>query len=282
MANSPVDAYLGLGCRGLLDARVDLPHGPRELNEALHTAHSCLLLLFPSSPFTPFLGFCKIPRAMAARQLLFNLQRQIPRAGRQAPPIHTNAQLSRTFQRPWCRFQSNSGKAGSDAASRASRIIARLPPPLRRYASRLRDAPVLHVASFLTLHEITAVVPLLGLFGLFHYTDLVPIEYITGRYGAYVGEGLRKFEKYFKRKGWFGFKKGDAEGEDGGPNSGEGALARWKFGGKYKMVVEVALAYAITKVLLPVRIMVSLWATPWFAGVLGRLGLMVTRKRPPL
>jgi hypothetical protein len=141
-----------------------------------------------------------------------------------------------------------------------------------------------HVVAFLTLHEITAVVPLLGLFGLFHYTDFVPIGYMTEHYGAYVKEGLRRFERYFRRKGWFGFgEEGDGEKATVADSlvEGEGELDRWQSDGKYKFVVEIALAYAITKVLLPVRIMGSLWATPWFAGVLGRIGTMVRPKRPP-
>jgi hypothetical protein len=49
---------------------------------------------------------------------------------------------------------------------------------------------------------------------------------------------------------------------------------------KTRILVEVATAYAITKVFLPARILLSVWATPWFArvtvgrfgGLFGRLG----------
>ena len=34
-----------------------------------------------------------------------------------------------------------------------------------------------------------------------------------------------------------------------------------------RIVIEVAAAYAITKALLPLRLMLSVWATPWFARV---------------
>jgi hypothetical protein len=46
-----------------------------------------------------------------------------------------------------------------------------------------------------------------------------------------------------------------------------------------RIVIEVAAAYAITKALLPVRLILSVWATPWFARVVigrvwkGALGL---------
>lgn len=43
---------------------------------------------------------------------------------------------------------------------------------------------------------------------------------------------------------------------------------RWHAGEKgSRILVEVATAYAITKVLLPVRIIFSVWATPWTARV---------------
>jgi hypothetical protein len=56
-------------------------------------------------------------------------------------------------------------------------------------------------------------------------------------------------------------------------------LLRWERDPKYRVVVEIGLAYALTKVLLPVRIVGSVWATPWFAGVLGRLRRVVGRGR---
>ena len=83
---------------------------------------------------------------------------------------------------------------------------------MQKYTPRLRNAPVSHVVAFLILHEITAVVPLLGLFGLFHYTNFVPLDYMLGHYGGYVSEGVRRFERYFSRKGYFGF--GDNNGAE--------------------------------------------------------------------
>jgi hypothetical protein len=149
------------------------------------------------------------------------------------------------------------------------------------------------VVAFLILHEITAVVPLLGLFGLFHYTEHVPVAWMVAHYGGYVREGVGRFERWFRRRGWFGFGGegeqtggegvsiqgvGVGEGESGGVGAGaEGVLLRWERDPKYRVVVEIGLAYALTKVLLPVRIVGSVWATPWFAGVLGRLRRVVGR-----
>lgn len=172
--------------------------------------------------------------------------------------------------------------AASKQQSRADRILSRLPRSMQGYAGRLRSAPLSHVVAFLVLHELTAVVPLLGLFGLFHYggASAAPIGYMMEHYGAYVRDGTARFERYFTRKGWFGFGREDGDDGEEAPggiksdngNDDDAVMSRWEGSdGKYRIVVEVALAYAITKALLPARIMVSLWATPWFAGVMGRI-----------
>lgn len=170
---------------------------------------------------------------------------------------------------------------GSRAQSRVASIYARLPPYLRRYTTGLRDAPVSHVVSFLILHEITAIVPLLGLFGLFHYTDYVPLGYFMDHYGSYVREGVKRFERYFRRKGWFGFDQKEDEASrslDGKDGDDEVVLEKWETSStKYRILVEVALAHTIVKVLLPARILLSVWATPWAAGLFARIRTMVTR-----
>ncbi|KAG8163371.1 hypothetical protein KVR01_006668 [Diaporthe batatas] len=185
---------------------------------------------------------------------------------------------------------SSAGAAAEEAAaskrqSRADRILSRLPRSMQGYAGRLRSAPLSHVVAFLVLHEITAVVPLLGLFGLFHYggASAAPMGYMMEHYGDYVRDGTARFERYFTRKKWFGFGQEDSDqaatgveaaGAAGaaGADGSDAVMRRWEGSdGKYRIVVEVALAYAITKVLLPARIVFSLWATPWFAGLMGRV-----------
>lgn len=48
-----------------------------------------------------------------------------------------------------------------------------------------------------------------------------------------------------------------------------------------KILVEVATAYAMTKVFLPARILLSVWATPWFARIgVGRFGKLFGRVKP--
>lgn len=165
----------------------------------------------------------------------------------------------------------------SSQASRIDRITAKLPRRLQKYTNGLRNAPLSHVVSFMILHELTAIVPLFVLFALFHYTTFVPVTYVTSHFGDYVQSGISRFEKYFSRKGWFGFGPGDVEKDKAG--EADDAMDKWKSGEhKYKILVEVALAYAITKALLPIRLVGSVWATPWFAGVLLRMRRVFTRK----
>jgi len=150
-----------------------------------------------------------------------------------------------------------SPEAAEKARSRIDRVFARLPRFLHKYTDPLRSAPITHITSFLLLHELTAIVPIIGLAATFHYANYLP-PYISE--GKYVSEGIEKFGNYFRKKGWLG-----ELGEDGK----KGFRGRWwgRGEGGVRVVVEVATAYAITKALLPVRLIFSVWATPWFARV---------------
>ncbi|GJN75583.1 hypothetical protein PLICBS_009687 [Purpureocillium lilacinum] len=173
----------------------------------------------------------------------------------------------------------------SPQASRIDRITSRLPKRLQKYTTGLRNAPLSHIVSFLILHELTAIVPVVALFALFHYTTYVPISYMTEHFGEYVQGGVARFERYFSRKGWFGFGQEDAgagakqDKEAGGKSHTDEVVDKWRSGDrKYEILMEVALAYAVTKALLPLRILFSVSATPWFARVLMRARTMLTRK----
>ncbi|EEQ89265.1 hypothetical protein RJZ56_000627 [Blastomyces dermatitidis] len=152
----------------------------------------------------------------------------------------------------------------------------RLPRFLRSYTTPLFNAPVTHITSFLILHEITAIVPLLGLTGAFHYWGWIPV---LG--DGTVDEGVKKFGRWLKKKGWVG---GEAEVQAGAVAEAEMGMrtAKSTSGGNtdtdkgVRLILEFATAYAITKAMLPVRIVLSVWATPWFArGVLGPVGRAV-------
>ncbi|KAH8805771.1 hypothetical protein F5884DRAFT_458196 [Xylogone sp. PMI_703] len=163
------------------------------------------------------------------------------------------------------RFESTGSEPSDVQAAksreRAERVLKRVPKPLRKYTDGLRNAPVSHVVAFLILHELTAIVPLVGLASLFHYTQWLPTSFTNSEY---ISQGTERFGRYFRRKGWFGFSNEEQEGNTSGSRlNGNGT----------RILVEVATAYAITKVLLPARIILSVWATPWFARVfIGKIG----------
>jgi hypothetical protein len=89
---------------------------------------------------------------------------------------------------------------------------------------------------------------------------------------GYMSKYVDRFERYFQRKGWFVPDSTAAIQDDqdvvGVPaidaNKAEGR--RFNETGR-RVVIEFATAYAITKAVLPLRLMFSVWATPWFARI---------------
>ena len=163
----------------------------------------------------------------------------------------------------------------SQASTRTTRIRARLdrwivrsPRLFKPTLITLRDAPTSYLISFAILHELTAIVPLVSLTYTFHYYQWLPPYFAEGKW---VTEGVEKFGRYFKRKGWMQdydevevereTRKGRAlDVEEGG------VLGYWDRGdGMGRWLVEIATAYAVTKVLLPLRIGLSVFWAPAFA-----------------
>ncbi|KAI0834629.1 hypothetical protein F5Y06DRAFT_153185 [Hypoxylon sp. FL0890] len=258
------------------------------------------------------------------------------------PPARTSNVVtqflhSRPVLRPRShRFQSTKPPSSSSTTEssaealktqRANAILTRasrwVPKRLHPYLTRLRSAPFSHVAAFLVLHELTAIVPLFGLTYLFYSMDWVPTSWVLGPWAAWAEEGLKRYMKYFRRKGWFGL--GDADGDEGKEGEerleerlkeeverekekktreGKSRGSRWALWRRkdahagdtpgsdeqtgeskttaawhkvrravtvdhtekgYKIGIQIAAAYAITKMLLIPRIALSLWATPWLA-----------------
>ncbi|KAF2113790.1 hypothetical protein BDV96DRAFT_496007 [Lophiotrema nucula] len=171
----------------------------------------------------------------------------------------------------------------ASSQSRIERFNRRLPRFLHKYTNALATAPLSHITSFLLLHEITAIIPLFGLAATFHYTHWLPSWFAEG---AWVLQGVERFGKYFRRKGWIrGDEAVEAEREvqvemrkrDHVWNISEGGV---------RVVVEFATAYALVKMLLPARIVLSVWATPWFANrtvipLMGRFKKLFGRKHKP-
>lgn len=154
-------------------------------------------------------------------------------------------------------------------SSTYERLVARTPRFLRPTLTALHNAPVTHVTAFLILHEITAVIPLFGLAGAFHYYNWLPSYFAEG---AWVVAGVEKFGGYFKKKGWIGATEEmetEREAKAGQPMDEiekTRGLKWWNRGeGGTRLVVEFATAYAVTKALLPLRLVLSVWGAPWFA-----------------
>lgn len=102
--------------------------------------------------------------------------------------------------------------------------------------------------------QLTAIIPLVGLAYLFHKTqwmpEILPYEWIA--------QGTEKGARLIRKLGI------NVHGEQ-----------------FVRLAVEIAAAYATVKVLMPLRVIVSVWLTPWFARIfiVPFLGLF-TRKKP--
>ncbi|PGH27146.1 hypothetical protein AJ80_01102 [Polytolypa hystricis UAMH7299] len=164
------------------------------------------------------------------------------------------------------------------ARARFEKFNRRIPPFLQRYTTPLLNSPVTHITSFLILHEITAVVPLFGLAAAFHYGGWLPtITEGNGEGSSALDEGVRRFGKWLRKKGWVDEEVGResttaAAAEEGAADNNNKGM---------RLILEFATAYAITKALLPARIALSVWATPWFARtVVGPVGRAMRRIFP--
>ncbi|EXJ60926.1 hypothetical protein A1O7_05079 [Cladophialophora yegresii CBS 114405] len=142
--------------------------------------------------------------------------------------------------------------------SRFDRFVDRTPRFLRPTVTGLRQAPFSHVAAFFLLHELTAVIPLFGLAGAFHYWHWLPPYFAEG---AWIAAGVEKFGRYFRKKGWITEKQETrVEGETRQGNAAhiekQNTASKWFDRGEAatRWVVELATAYAIVKLFLPVRI----------------------------
>ncbi|KAF2963511.1 hypothetical protein GQX73_g10059 [Xylaria multiplex] len=288
------------------------------------------------------------------------LQRTAPRAARPLisplshlkPPAHTwtwTQVLSRRFQstdsKPPVPSPANPSST-TPHTHRISRILTSasrfLPKRLQSSLQNLRSAPFSHVCAFFVLHEITAILPILGLTYAFYMLDWVPTSWVLGPFAAWAEDGLKKYVPYFRQKNWFGFKDKDVngsadweealenqlreevekerqrEGREGGwfvgfsrgiwdrDPAGEsaptGSSGNITIGGDsrrtaavwqkmkqaatventekgYKIGIQIAAAYVITKFLLVPRIALSLWLTPWLARSFVGFRQAVRRKR---
>lgn len=161
---------------------------------------------------------------------------------------------------------SSSIEASAGLRARLQKFNDRLPSFLRSYTTPLIGAPTTHITSFLILHEITAVVPLFSLFAFFHYSGWTPL--LSAGDDSSLNEAVLRFGKWMTKKGWVGSEDVEAAknvsstAEDGDKSQ---VLTQHKGA---QLVLQFAAAYVTTKALLPLRVVASVWATPWFARVL--------------
>ncbi|KAK9456995.1 hypothetical protein V1511DRAFT_495915 [Dipodascopsis uninucleata] len=136
---------------------------------------------------------------------------------------------------------------------RAAKLVSRLPKSFQPYAAPLLQSPGSYIFTFLLLHEVTAVVPLIFLIWLFNVTEWVPP----------LPESLIETGKQFFE---------NSVDPNGVLSAEESA----------KMLLRGASAYAIVKASLPLRIMISIAATPWFArkSVIPLISLMKLMFKP--
>ncbi|KAI9323563.1 hypothetical protein BX666DRAFT_1846928 [Dichotomocladium elegans] len=107
----------------------------------------------------------------------------------------------------------------------------------RKYAHQFRDKPASYMTTFAILHEVTAIVPLPIVYYALEYSGMhIPLLPDTA-----VAEGNRIMSKVRTRYGY----------EPLDPNS--------------RTMVNLATAYAVVKVLMPLRVAASVALTPFFA-----------------
>lgn len=122
-------------------------------------------------------------------------------------------------------------------------ILKRIPKFLRPYTTQFIHAPVSHVTAFLILHELTAIVPLIGIwYALHNYHDALMVSTVDLPTWA-LEKGTKIIDSAMESWDW----------------------GKYSLSDKIKFITEGAYAYVIVKALLPVRLVISILGMPWFA-----------------
>ncbi|TPX73711.1 hypothetical protein CcCBS67573_g05024 [Chytriomyces confervae] len=119
-----------------------------------------------------------------------------------------------------------------------------------------KTSPASHLTSFVVLHELTALLPLPIVYYTLQTTGLrVPVSQDM------LDEGTRRIDRIIAR-----YNLGGDGSEGGSPSEGRDVgLGDSATRIRSETIVDMATAYAVVKLLMPVRIAVSLALTPWFA-----------------
>lgn len=120
-------------------------------------------------------------------------------------------------------------------------ILRHIPRFLQPFTTRFVNAPVTHITSFLILHEITAIVPLIGLWWVFHnHSSYIPNFDFTAM-------GIDKVTKIID----LSMERFD--------------FSDYSLNEKANFIMEGAYAYIVVKTLAPIRIFISLGLMPAFS-----------------
>lgn len=134
-------------------------------------------------------------------------------------------------------------RPGDDPKYDNHKILKRVPRFLRPYTTQFIYAPVSHVTAFLILHELTAIVPLVGVWYALHQYHDVFMGLTLDLPDWALEKGTKVMDKVLQ----------DWDFKDYSLNE------------KMQFITEGAYAYVIVKALFPVRLAVSLFGMPFFA-----------------
>ncbi|KAK6465350.1 hypothetical protein DFJ63DRAFT_310447 [Scheffersomyces coipomensis] len=181
--------------------------------------------------------------------------------------LHTTPSLSSIFKKaaptPTSTTSSPTSPA-TDEVYKTHPILKRVPRFLRRYTTQFIHAPVSHVISFLVLHELTAIVPLISLwYCLYNFPDYFHfIDWSVGSMNEVYVKGVEVINKSLDK-----YQIGAIDGlED-----------------KVKLLSTGATSYVVVKLLAPGRVVFSLLFMNWFAKwfVVPISNLFKRKKRTP-
>ncbi|KAI3403631.2 hypothetical protein KGF56_003558 [Candida oxycetoniae] len=118
-------------------------------------------------------------------------------------------------------------------------ILKRVPKFLHNYASQFINAPFSNLVAFIILHELTAIIPLFGIWYYLHnHPGLIPLDLPQWA----LTKGAKVLDSLLDQFNW-------------NINSSD----------KIALLMEGAYSFTIVKLLLPVRVIISLSGMPLFA-----------------
>ncbi|TKY84572.1 hypothetical protein EX895_006474 [Sporisorium graminicola] len=174
------------------------------------------------------------------------------------------------------------GKLDATSQSRLKRALMRVRSVAKKNGT---DAPTM-MASFLILHELTAIVPLVLMFYAFGALGVgtAVLQWLLGdpdteheaqslgsRFRTWARIKEERFERYCRRKGYLGFEKQDAATIDAAKDLGSSNYLAGSF-------ANMVAAYILVKALLPIRIGASVaLAGPFSRSVLEPLKNLLRR-----